>query len=241
MIVESTRAKSRSELSSLSDSELFEQYKECESLKVRNEIIKRNQPLVTFIINKYYSKKTFDKHKDDLIQEGVFGLVDAIKGFDPSKGFKFSTYATWWIRQAVNNFIMNHDPSQVIKIPSHVRAAQNKIAKEMKLENCSHDQAMTKLSDGDEITDSMKKNISAALKTKNVLSLDQSYYSDDENCTLKEVISSNEDSLDIEPDKDVIRIAMKNAIEKLSKRELCILLLRFDVIKEVPDHLKPEE
>lgn len=241
MIVESTRAKSRSELSSLTDSELFEQYKEEESLKVRNEIIKRNQPLVTFIINKYYSKKTFEKHKDDLIQEGVFGLVDAIRGFDPSKGFKFSTYATWWIKQAVNNYIMNHDPSQVIKIPSHVRAAQNKIAKEMKAENCTLDQAMSKLGDDDEITDSMKKNIGAALKTKNVLSLDHSYYADDESCTLKEIIPSDCESLDIQPDKDIVRIAMKEAIEKLSKRELCILLLRFDVIKEVPDRLKPEE
>lgn len=241
MIVESTRAKTRSELNDLTDAELFEQYKEEQSLKVRNEIIKRNQPLVTFIINKYYSKKTFEKHKDDLIQEGIFGLVEAIKGFDPDRGFKFSTYATWWIRQAVNNYIMNHDPSQVIKIPSHVRVAQSKIAKEMKLENSTLDQAMNKLREGEEITDSMKKNVAAALKTKNVLSIDQSYYSEDESCTLKEVIPSNCESLDIQPDKDIIRVAMKAAIENLSNRELCILLLRFDVIKEVPDHLKPEE
>ena len=62
----------------MADADLFLEFKKNESLKVRNEIIKRNQPLITFIINKYYSKKTFEKHKDDLIQEGVFGLMDAI-------------------------------------------------------------------------------------------------------------------------------------------------------------------
>jgi RNA polymerase sigma factor (sigma-70 family) len=239
MIVEHSQAKN--ELRKLSDTELFAQYKKTEDLKIRNEIIKRNQPLITFIINKYYSKKTFEKHKDDLIQEGVFGLVDAIRGFDPERGFKFSTYATWWIRQAVNNYIMNHDPSQVIKIPSHVRAAQSKIAKEMKSENSTLDEAMDKLEEGSEISGSMKRNVSAALKTRNILSLDQSYYADDENCTLKEVIASDMENVDLRPDKDLIKSAMKEAVQSLTKRELCILLLRFDVIKEVPDNLKPED
>jgi len=239
MIIEKVSPKN--EFSDMADTDLFLEFKKNESLKVRNRIIKRNQPLITFIINKYYSKKTFEKHKDDLIQEGVFGLMDAIRGFDPSRGFKFSTYATWWIRQAVNNYIMNHDPSQVIKIPSHVRAAQSKIAKEMKNENSSLDEAIEKLQEGEEISESMRRNVLAASKTKNILSLDQSYYADDENCTLKEVISLDNDSLDILPDRDIVRTAMKSAISSLTKRELSILLLRFDVIKNVPNSLKNDK
>ena len=111
----------------------------------------------------------------------------------------------------------------------------------MKNENSSLDEAIEKLQEGEEITESMRRNVLAASKTKNILSLDQSYYADDENCTLKEVISLDNDSLDILPDRDIVRTAMKSAISSLTKRELSILLLRFDVIKNVPNSLKNDK
>jgi RNA polymerase primary sigma factor len=62
---------------------------------------------------------------EDLIQEGNMGLVKAAKRYDHTKGFRFSTYATWWIRQAINRAIANH--STTIRIPAHLRHRVNRV------------------------------------------------------------------------------------------------------------------
>jgi RNA polymerase primary sigma factor len=62
---------------------------------------------------------------DDLVQEGVIGLIAAIARYDPEKGYRFSTYATHWIRQAIGRAIDNH--SRLIRLPSHVSDALRKL------------------------------------------------------------------------------------------------------------------
>ena len=90
----------------------------------RNKLIEANLRLVVSVAKKYvYHSNSLM----DLIQEGNFGLMKAVDRFEVERGFKFSTYATWWIRQAISRSISNH--SKTIRIPVHVYDALAKVRK----------------------------------------------------------------------------------------------------------------
>ena len=89
----------------------------------KNTLVQSNLKLVISIANKY---KNAVLNFTDLIQEGNIGLLKAVDKFDYKRGFKFSTYATWWIRQAIVRFV--NERSKTIKIPVHILDMMNKIS-----------------------------------------------------------------------------------------------------------------
>ena len=97
--------------------------------RLRNKITNENERLVNFVIEKFYSKSPASI-RDDLAQEGRMGLMEAIPRFNPNLGFRFSTYATYWIRQAISSFLVANKGAP--STPSHVRLAYNKLLKEAK-------------------------------------------------------------------------------------------------------------
>jgi len=90
-------------------------------VKLRNEFIERNMRLVMSLAKRY---RGFNIPYEDLIQEGMFGLQRAIDLFDPERGFKFSTYASWWVRAAVQRFC--RDRGRIVRIPVHMQEAFDK-------------------------------------------------------------------------------------------------------------------
>jgi RNA polymerase primary sigma factor len=92
------------------------------SLEARQRMVESNLRLVISIAKRYRCRGL---SFEDLVQEGVVGLMAAITRYDPEKGYRFSTYATHWIRQAIGRAIDNH--SRLIRLPSHVSDALRKL------------------------------------------------------------------------------------------------------------------
>ena len=218
--------------------QIYFDYVQTKSLNTRNQIVKKNQALVTYIINKYYSnKKDHNLLKEDMMQEGIIGLLSAIEGYKPDLGYRFSTYATWWIRQAINNYLLNVEP--IIHVPSHVRTANNKIQKKLREENIVLQDYITnanaKEKEKDGCSAKMLQSITMANRSKNVCSMDEQLKvgNGDNPNTLKDLLASDENIEVRYGNSEFIEI-VKNSLKALSDKERYILLLRFDVIKEIP-------
>jgi RNA polymerase sigma factor (sigma-70 family) len=96
------------------DSSLFERIQAGDSA-AEAEVLRRNMPLVHDIARRYHVSGGI---QEDLIQEGAIGLLKAARKFDPSRGNRFSTLATWWVRQAISRFVKG--PTRTIRLPEYV-------------------------------------------------------------------------------------------------------------------------
>jgi len=222
------------------DEEQKKKQHKSKTIQVRNNLAQLNQPLVTYIVNKYYAgRKNHKKYREDLLQEGTIGLLSAIDGFDVNRGFRFSTYATWWIRQAVNNYLINIEP--MIHVPSHVRTQQNKLLRKLREESRTFQSLIEEQTqpviniNGDTVSEKMLRSIRCAIESRYIGSLDKPISSktgDGGVATLKDFLPENKPSLDKLFDQAKLIHIFRDGLKNLPERERYILLLRFDIISE---------
>lgn len=108
------------------------------SIAARNRIVECNMRLVMTSVRRFQYRCGNSFDIEDLLQEGVFGLMRAVDGFDPKLGFAFSTYAVNWINQAIRRFIDNN--AGIVRVPVHVSELQRRYYNLIQNEDCSDEE-----------------------------------------------------------------------------------------------------
>jgi RNA polymerase primary sigma factor len=201
-------------------------------LEAKERLINSNLRLVISNARKYDG---FDLSLLDLIQEGILGLIRAAEKFDYRKGFKFSTYATFWIREAIQRAIANR--ARTIRIPVHIGQLERKIGR-------AHRDLVAKLGrdpTDEEVAAAADLDVAEVRQAREVArvvtSLDRPV-GEEEDTTLGALLASPGRGPEEEVEIALRQDALRNALNRLPPREREVVKLRYGIDLEQPTALR---
>ena len=190
-----------------------------EGEKAKKKLIEANLRFVVSIANQYHSKNF---EISDLISEGNIGLIKAAERFDDTKGFKFISYAVWWIRQSILQAIA--EQSRIVRLPLNQVGSLNKINHEInKFEQ--ENQRHPSVQELAEMTQIEEEKIGQSLMADgHHVSIDAPFQDGEDNCMLDVMASGDDSRTDRQVDHESMAMELNNVLSKVLKdREITII------------------